>query len=216
MDGTRAADVDLSRARVEGDAVRSLVLSGSKLVVELDAEHGSDVAVRTEGGCAVRLSSKEVRAGGTVERFLSPWLDFGGAPAAVGFGGVLEFTARPGCPEAGAGKIAWTQTSGSPLRDVHAERNGYHFFATMPGLAESLGGAPPWGIVPISPRTRGEVELRATWSNGGATVTETLRASAAARSHGLPNVALGARVYLGGDGWRLQSAPPGSRTRRST
>ena len=72
-------------------------------------------------------------------------------------------------------------------------------------------GAPlPWGVVPLSPRTRGEVVLEATWRDGrGAEERHEVRVAAAARARGLPNTPLDARVYLGGAGWHVDACPRG-------
>jgi hypothetical protein len=203
--------MDLSHARVEGAGVLRATSSGGKLVVEIDAARGGPVVVRTEGACPVLVSRAEARGGGTLERRLVPWLDLGGPLPEVGFDRPLELTARPGCPEAARGRITWKQSSGAPLREAHTEQDGRRFVAKMPRLEDALGGTPRWGIVPISPRTRGDVTIEATWAGpDGTSVTRTVHAAAAARARGLPNVTVGARLYLGGSGWRVVSAPVGS------
>ncbi len=79
----------------------------------------------------------------------------------------------------------------------------------MPPLPASPA-RPRFGIVPLSARTRGEVELRASYSDGGAPSERVLHVSAAARSRGLPNVGVSARLYLAGEGIRVLSRPDGS------
>src|SRR5262249_37628733 len=79
-----------------------------------------------------------------------------------------------------------------------------------PTLAAALAGAAPWGVIPLSPRTRGEVALVATWRDGrGAEERHELRVVAAPRARGLASRAVGTRVYLGplGSTWRLEEKP---------
>ena len=90
-------------------------------------------------------------------------------------------------------------------------RDGFELTARTPALADVAGGPLPWGVVPLSPRTRGEVVLRATWSDGrGRTLAREARVAAAPRSRGLPNTPVGVRVYLGGEGWHVTARPAGS------
>jgi hypothetical protein len=129
-------------------------------------------------------------------------LDLGPDLAEVGFGERFDIDAR-----ADAGDVVWTQVAGPTLSDVVTTPR--RFSARMPSLAEKPGDDLPWGIVPFSPRTRGEVIIEAEWrpARGGPSVRRSVRVAAAARSRGLPNVPLGQRLYLGGVGWHMSSGP---------
>jgi hypothetical protein len=204
------SDLSVAATRIEGRGVRAVTVSAGKLVVERDAQASGDVTVHTDGACVLRVAASELAAGVTARRTLSPYFDFGPAKPEVGFGKRLDIVARPGCTEAATRRIAWTQTSGTPLADLRLEQDGRALDATMPHAADALGTALPWGVVPVSPRTRGEVELRATWTADGHEMSHIVRASAAARSRGLPNVAVATRLYLGGGEFHVVSAPEGS------
>jgi hypothetical protein len=203
--------LDLGAARVEASGVRSVALSSGKLVIERAADAAGGVVIRADGACPLTVPSKELSAGATMRRTLEPWFDFGEPGAELGFGKELVIDARPGCAEAARSRVTWKQTAGAPLDGLRLERDGRRLVATMPRLEGALGDSLSWGIVPISPRTRGEVELVAEWSGeGGRVAGRTLRASAAARSRGLPNVATNTRLYLGGHGFHVVTAPEGS------
>jgi hypothetical protein len=133
--------------------------------------------------------------------------------APVGFGAGLAITAAPSCPGVPRGRVDWRQVGGPPLAELATDGDGFRLRARMPALADALGGPAPWGVVPLAPRTRGEVTLEASWSDGrGHALAPPRRVvvAAAARSRGLPNTPIGARVYLGGGGWRLGARPDGS------
>jgi len=131
--------------------------------------------------------------------------------APVGFDAPFSVTVTAGCAEARAGTITWRQIGGPPARALIPSDGGFALRARTPTLTTSLGAPPPWGVVPLSPRTRGELVLEATWSDdAGRSEHHEIAVAAAARARGLPNVALGARVYLSGEGWRLADGPPAS------
>jgi hypothetical protein len=131
--------------------------------------------------------------------------------APVGFDAAFSVTARPGCPEARAGRVTWRQLAGTPIRELLVSADGWTARARTPAFAQVVGAPPPWGLVPLSPRTRGEVVLEATWrGSSGRDERHEVRVSAAARARGLPNTPLGARVFLSGAGWRLDARPAGS------
>jgi hypothetical protein len=140
------------------------------------------------------------------------------APAGpVGFDTPFVVEAKPLCPEAGAGTLTWRQVDGAPAGALAASNRGFRLAARTPALAQAVGAPLPWGVVPLSPRTRGEVALEATWSDGrGHEERHEVRVAAAPRSRGLPNSPVGARAYLGGEGWRLDARPPGSAAALST
>src|SRR5258708_707377 len=97
--------------------------------------------------------------------------------AEVGYGESFRIEARGD----EAGEVTWTQIGGRPLEEVAADRRGFRFSAKMPEL-RTMKGSLPWGIVPLSPTTRGEVVLEAEWhpSRGGGTLRRTIRVAAAA------------------------------------
>ena len=109
--------------------------------------------------------------------------------------------------------VQWKQIGGSPLHDVAIGQGGLQFSARTPRLSDCRQGDLPWGIVPISPRTRGEIVLQAEWqmATDEAPQRERITVAAAARSRGLPNVPVDQRIYLGGSGWSVKEAPSGAR-----
>ncbi len=138
-------------------------------------------------------------------------LDFGGDRADVGFDAVFVIDVKSTCAEVLGGGITWKQVAGAPLREQHVSNNGFRLSARTARAAALLPEPWPWGIVPVSPRTRGEVGLEAAWrDSAGHRMRRELRVAAVARSHGLPNTAVGTRALLGGEGWRLIESPPGA------
>jgi hypothetical protein len=106
------------------------------------------------------------------------------APAEpVGFGAAFTIAARLDCPEARGGRIAWRQIGGAPLSSMSAARDGFQIDARMPALADGFPGGVPWGVVPLSPRTRDEVVLRATWTGGDGAPIARPAQHARRRSH---------------------------------
>src|SRR4029079_9878458 len=88
--------------------------------------------------------------------------------------------------------------------------DGFQLTGRLASLAQTVG-AVPWGVVPLSPRTRGEIALVATWAdNRGANIAREIRVAAADRSRGLPNTPVGVRTYLGGASWQVTARPAGS------
>ena len=132
-------------------------------------------------------------------------VDLGADQPEVGFGERFQVEARSDRD----GAITWTQVSGPKLLEATTSDRGFRFSAKMPDLATMLSDGVPWGIVPVSPRTRAEAVLEADWrpTRGGAPVRRSIRVAAAARSRGLPNVPIGQRIYLGGAGWRVTAGP---------
>ena len=133
------------------------------------------------------------------------------APTApVGFDAPFSLRATLACGATG-GRVEWRQTAGPALRGAAAQADGLTFTARTPSIADALGAPPPWGIVPLSPATRGEVVVEATWTgDGGRRLRAEAHVAAASRSRGLPNTPVGARVHLGGDGWHVTARPAGS------
>jgi hypothetical protein len=133
-----------------------------------------------------------------------------GPTAPVGFDAPFAVEARPLCPEARAGTITWRPLAGLDASALSLADGGLTARASTPMLAAALGASPPWGVVPLSPRTRGEIVLEATWRSGGEEERHQISVVAAPRARGLPNTPLGARVYLGGAGWRVEARPVGA------
>jgi hypothetical protein len=204
-------ELDVEEARVVGSGVQNFRLSSGKLVVERDPADRTALTVDVEGACPLHVDGSELAPGRTTSRTLVPWLSFGEPTPELGFGAPFHVVARPGCAAASKTAIEWTQSAGQPLADLRVGRDGHELSATLPSLESVLPRRPAWGIVPVSQRTRGEVELRATWSQDGQTHSRVVRVAAAARSRGLPNVAVNTRLYVAGDGFHVVSAPEGSR-----
>lgn len=208
-----ASAVDLSTAHVDGTGVRSATFSGSRLVVDLDPSRATGaVVVRTEGGCPLTVVTSALGSGTTTRHTIEPLFDFGPAPAQVGYDAPFEIRATPRCPEAAALRPAWHATSGAPLRETRVSPDGRTFSARTVSFDDALGRPAPWGVVPISPRTRGETDVEFSFEDGDRRQhTRMIRVSAAARARGLPNVALGTRLYLGGRDFHVVLAPNGAK-----
>jgi hypothetical protein len=126
----------------------------------------------------------------------------------VGFGAPFSINVALECQLTG-GRVSWRQIAGAPLAAMSTAGDGFHLTAQMSSLADS-GGSVPWGVVPLSPRTRGEVALSVRWTDDrGHDVTGEIRVAAAPRSRGLPNTPVGARIYLGpiGARWQVTTRP---------
>ena len=141
---------------------------------------------------------------------LAPWLEAPPMPA-LGWGSPFRIEVRPGCREATAGGIEWRHVGGIAPGELSTDRNGFVVTGRAARFEEAFDGDAPWGVVPLSPRTRGESMLEGVWTGEGRPVARLrIRIAAAPRATGLPSVPLGARVDLGGDGWRLVDRPRGS------
>jgi len=133
-----------------------------------------------------------------------------GPPQPVGFDGTFLIKATLDCPSLAGGRIVWRQAEGIPLAAMSVTNDGFQLTGRLASLAQTVG-AVPWGVVPLSPRTRGEIALVATWAdNRGANIAREIRVAAADRSRGLPNTPVGVRTYLGGASWQVTARPAGS------
>lgn len=186
-----ASGIALSRAQVEpASALLGLRVSADQLDVELRPGTPS-VKIVTPDACPIEVPLGDARPGEVRQVTVSPWLSVaGGDLVQLGFDAPFTVTLVPGCREALAEKVEWSPTS------LRVEQNGF----VVHGRTPPLSAPTPWGIVPLSPRTKGELVLTA--KSAGHTLT--LRASAAARASGLPSVAVSQRVLLGGSGWRVR------------
>ncbi|MEE8408216.1 MAG: hypothetical protein V3T05_01300 [Myxococcota bacterium] len=156
-------------------------------------------------------SGKRVMSLGVYDVELKPWIDLGGDRAQLGFDAPFTLHVVPGCDRAAAGRIDWRQVSGEPLPELRLEQRGFRVRGRTAPLGQMRPGPLPWGIVSLSPRTRGQVVLEATWHGDGPTTTRRVLLSAAARTTGVPSLPPWQRVMLGGDGWRVRQRPHGGR-----
>ncbi len=150
--------------------------------------------------CACRRVAPDCSGGALVE------VDAPSAP--VGFGASFTVIGKPLCAAASAGTMTWRRDGG----DL---QSGFVARASTPTLAEALGGPAPWGVIPLSPRTRGEVVLEGIWSDGrGHEERHEVRVAAAPRARGLASTPVDTRIYLGplGSTWRLEATPAHSAT----
>ncbi|MCC6214372.1 MAG: hypothetical protein IT376_05855 [Polyangiaceae bacterium] len=158
------------------------------------------------GACPRRWTGTESAAEERV-RLVPAFGVRGGDLAQLGYGAPFELRLVPGCDEARAAHVTWRVTSGATI-DLTAAEDGHVARGRLPD-AEAAGlRAPPWGLAPISPRSRGEITLEASWELEGVPSRRTVRVAAAARASGLPSVAVGQRLWLAGAGWRVQDRPP--------
>ena len=161
------------------------------------------VAVGTLSGCR--------RPPAPSRESTSACLEIDAPTAPVGFDAPFSITARVTCAGGRRGRIAWRQVAGVSLRALAIADDGFRLTGRTATLADARPGPLPWGVIPLSPRTRGEATLEALWNDGlGHELRREVPLAAAPRARGLPNTAIGARLYLGGEGWHLISGPPGS------
>ncbi len=180
-------------------------IDGANLVLELDPG-ARTLHLRAPSACPVDVPVTE--SGPPARVALVPWIDFGDERPQVGFDQAVEVRVVAGCPQASSGRIAWRQVEGPPLAGLATEDRGFVVRAHMPPLSATRPGPLPWGIVPLSPRTRGSYALEGTWEGAaGPSVRRTLRFSSAARATGVPAVGLDHRLILGGDGWHVVKRP---------
>ncbi len=210
---TAKPGVDPNRAVWEPAApVRRVDRSPRGVTLTLDASALPDsMEIRAPGGCPVKVPLRGVKAGERRSADLVPWIDLGEDRPQVGFDAAFEIEVRPGCREAVAGRITWRIVDGAKLPSMREEKNGFRLRARTPRLAETRSGSMAWGIVPWSPSSRGAVTLEATWQGVGPTTTRRVHVAAVARASGVPSLAIGQRVMLGGSGWRVKDRPPNGR-----
>ena len=93
------------------------------------------------------------------------------SPAApIGFDAPFSIAVRWSCREVPDAEITWRQVDGAPLRALTLQSKGFRLTARTPPLHALFGAARPWGLVPFSPRTRGQVTLEATYDELVATI----------------------------------------------
>ncbi len=125
----------------------------------------------------------------------------------VGFDSSFRLVARVGCELAGTGPISWKQIEGPPVRELEVEGRGFAIRGKTHRLAELRAEPVPWGIVPLSARTQGRYRFELSWVGAGRSLRRSALVTAAARASGLPSVAPGQRLFLGGDGWTVIKRP---------
>ncbi len=184
-------------------AVRSSHLWRSSRVTLLASASTDRLTLRVPGVCPleipVRSDTKEAEA--------RPWVDLGGDRTQIGFDAAFEVDVEAGCEEAEQGEIVWRQLEGPPLRDLRVDTRGFRLRARTRPLAEMHPDPLLWGVVPMSPRTQGRYVLEATWVGSGPEVRRTIALTSIARATGVPSIAVGQRVLLGGAGWHILRAP---------
>lgn len=131
----------------------------------------------------------------------------------LGFGQPFSIQARPHCREAMLARVEWTAEGVDG--PIAVEMNGYRVRGRTKPLDESVR-IPPFGIVPLSPRTRSLATLRATLTlPGRAPFVRTVHVSAMPRASGLPSLPLGGAVLLAGGPFEVRESAPEARSRPS-
>src|ERR1017187_1192515 len=140
-----------------------------------------------------------------------PALDFGSPLPQVGFDSEFAIAVKV-LSGARPRKIVWRQIGGTTLPELSVSEDGFRVAGRTVSWQTALSTSDaPWGVVPVSPRTRGAAELEASWNDAeGKPARQTIAIAAAALSRGLTTVPVGARIYLGGGGWRVLRAAEGS------
>lgn len=198
--------LDLSQARWTPRGLVSSAHAPSPLQLELTLAPGAQGSIELDVPAACPVEIELPPSGEAREVEVKPWIALGDDRPQVGFDAPFRIEVTPGCRQAVAGGVRWTQLSGPSLGPLEVRKNGFELHArTAPRDDAPL----PWGVVPFSPRTRQCVVLEATWSGAGrADVVRTLRVCPVARATGVPSLAVGQRVLLGGEGgWRVTAGP---------
>ncbi|HVH42358.1 MAG TPA: cytochrome c3 family protein [Labilithrix sp.] len=202
-------ELDLAAASWPPTATVRQVRLYDPLRLELDVDPTSTPSawtVRVPGACPEEV---RVRGTGTPPRIeLKAMIDRPPEQAQVGFDAPFEIVLHAGCEAARAGHVEWRQTEGPPL-ELRVEESGFRLASRTLPLAATHDPNVPWGIVSFSQRTRGAYTFEARWVGDGPKVRRLVHVASAARASGIPNVALGQRVFLGGAGWKVHERPRG-------
>ena len=139
-----------------------------------------------------------------------PIFELGADHAELGYDAPFSIAVRFPATDRAPVDVRWKQIDGVPVQNMEVGEKGHRLSARTPRLSDCRQGALPWGVVPLSPRTRGAIVLEAEWqgTHDRTPQRERLVVAAAARSRGLPNVPVNHRLYLGGSGWRVKEGPP--------
>jgi hypothetical protein len=201
---TSSAVLDLRAARWQPeDAVQAARRAGAgRLELTLRAGFRGNVRVEVPGGCpAEEAFDGDVARVRTTD--VAPRVRVPSFVADVGYDRDVEIAATPGCADPPA--VTWRASGDAPLRVTDG---GLRVHTRTPAMAAALAPSratlPSWGIVPISPRTQGAIDLEAKYDDGATTVTQRVRVVAAPRATGVPTVSVGGSVYLFGEGWTAQ------------
>lgn len=176
-----------------------------ELVIDVERSRGG-LELRAPGACPLTVSAHDDVSAAS----LGPWFTLRGEDPQRGFDAAFELTLEPRCAEAETARIDWRQTGGKPVRALTISEGGRRVRGRTPTFAEAHPEPIPWGVVPLSPRTRGELEFEVAWSAEDR-VARRVRVAAAARATGIPIVPPGQRLLLGGEGWRVTERVAGSR-----
>jgi hypothetical protein len=157
--------------------------------------------------CEPRVATRGAgdRAPGWCPDGSKPMFDVPADLPPAGYDTEIHLRASLGCNAARGGRFEWRVAEGG-LRVFRVDEDHLGVVARTEPLAIA---APPWGIVPRSPRTRGAATIEVTWTGrDGTTLRRSVRVSAIARATGIPSIARGQEVLLGGRGWTLLLASP--------
>ncbi len=169
------------------------------------------IEVSGRGICPLRI---EAKAGSWTEAKATPWIQPPPPLDRVGFGRPFTLRLLPGCREAITGRVRWRILRG-PRIPLHPEAHGFRLSGRLPDASATgaLEHAPRWGIVPLTPRTRGEVVLEGTWRGPPPHDGMRLQVVVAAtdRANGVPSLAPTQQIWLAGSGWRVLTRPRDAR-----
>jgi hypothetical protein len=182
--------------------------------VSLDLSTTKSFELQAPGSCPLSLDANNL----PTHVRLEPRIEITGPSEDVGYDAPFELALRTLCGEAGGprGTVLW-ETHGAPLRAVSTLDQGYRVSARTESAPRRIAEARLGDIVPISPNERGLTTLTARWTGADGSVSQrTVTVSAAPRSRGLPNVALGDRTLFGGKGFRIVARPPASQAEPSS
>ncbi|MGC4091391.1 MAG: hypothetical protein QM756_26635 [Polyangiaceae bacterium] len=186
------------------EAVRSLERRGAHLSLELAGKRA--ITLEAPGACPLALD------GAALPNYvrLEPRIEISAPADDVGYDTEFELTLRTLCGDDVKGSVVW-QAEGAPLSGLSTSEQGYRLRARTQAAPRRISQARAGEVVPISPSERGLTRLTARWTAADGSVAErSVQVSAAPRSRGLPNVALGERTLLGARGYRVTQRPPAS------
>ncbi len=168
------------------------------LVVDV-SQGATRLAIAHPGACPVEASLDER------EVMLVPFLRAPEGLGQVGYDADFAITIEPGCREAIAGRITWSEPGASAPLELRAQRNG---FVVRGHTAPLLLEPPSRGVVPISQDERALHVLVGRWE-GSAHAPRELRVevASAVRTTGMPSLGAGARVLLAGGPYTLTDRP---------
>jgi len=186
------------------EAVLHVERRGAVLSLELRASGA--VELDAPGACPLKLESKN--RPGHVR--LEPRIEIDAPDDDVGYDAPFELRLRTLCGDGPKGSVVW-QTEGAPLDQLATFEQGYRLTARTGPAPRRLSLARAGEIVPVSPSERGLTRLTAHWTGPDGRVAErSVVVTAAPRSRGLPNVALGERTLLGARDYRVLERPIGA------